>query len=195
MIDPRRSIPILAALVLILAACGSSGSGGTATEVPATAAPAGQSQAVVEAPASTAASDASPAPEGPAGGQAGDVCELVTEAELGGILGASVKTTVFAGPPDTCDIQSTDGAPLAATVLTRNAAPFVYDVFVSDAGTTSVSGIGEKAAYNPVQAILVVFKNGSLLTVAVFDDGSGSTDEAARLDRMKQIGAIAAGRM
>ena len=47
--------------------------------------------------------------------------------------------------------------------------------------------------YNPTQAALVILKIGSARTVAVFDDGSA--DEAARLELMKQIGSIAAGRM
>lgn len=56
-----------------------------------------------------------------------------------------------------------------------------------------MAGIGEKAACNPNQATLVILKNGAVLSVAVFDDGT--SDEAARVDLMKQIGSIAAGRM
>jgi hypothetical protein len=206
MIDPRRSFPSLAALVLVLAACGSAGGGASAAPADSAdaaaqppAAAAGQSEAAPAAPASTEPSEPAPAPEAPAGGSgnvAVDVCALVTEGELGGILGEPVQTIVFAGPPDTCDIQSTDNAPLAAFVLTTMggvAAATVYEAFAADPGSTDIGAIGEKAAYNPTQATLVILKNGSVLTVAVFDDRTA--DEAARLELMKQIGSIAAGRM
>jgi hypothetical protein len=198
----RRRLSIMATVTataaLVLAACGGSGGGAT---------PAGQSDPT-DAPASTevanapqseapaASADTAPAPEPPSGGGAGDVCALVTDDELGGILGQPVQTTVFAGPPDTCDVQSADNAPLAAFVLTNMggaAANAVYEAFAADPGSSDIGGIGEKAAYNPNQASLIVLKNGSVLTVAVFDDGT--SDEAARLELMKQIGSIAAGRM
>ncbi|MEX1168735.1 MAG: hypothetical protein WEE50_01195 [Chloroflexota bacterium] len=185
--------------VVLVAACGG-GSGQTG-------APAAALSQTPAAPAveptdgsttgGAASAEAPPAPtdaEPPSGGGAvGDVCELVTEEELGGILGVPIKTFLLAGPPDTCDIQSTDGAPLAATVLSTIQASLTYDVMAADSASTSVSGIGEKALYNPNQAILLVLKNGALLTVAVFDDGSAG--EAARLELMKQIATIAAGRM
>jgi hypothetical protein len=126
------------------------------------------------------------------------VCALVTGDELAAILGTAVATHVFAGPPDTCDVQSTDGAPLAAFVLTNMSgvsASFVYDAFAGSPTATEIGGIGEKAAYDPAQGALVVLENDAVLTVSVFDDGSGSTDEATRLDQMKQIGAAAAARM
>lgn len=71
----------------------------------------------------------------------------------------------------------------------------MYDSFASSPTATEIGGIGEKAAYDPSQGALVVLRNGAVLTVSVFDDGSGTTDEATRLDQMKQIAAAAAGRM
>ena len=193
-------------VLVVLGGCGGSGQAGS----PAAEAPAGATAAPVE-PADGAASgeagtdgaasaEAQPAPtnaEPPSGGgTAVGACGLVSDEELGGILGASVKATELPGLQglgDTCDIQSADGAPLAATVLTRNALPLLYEAFAADAGSTGVPGIGEKAAYNPTQAILIVYSNNSVLTVAVFDDGSA--DEAARFELMKHIATIAAGRM
>lgn len=184
MIDPQRSAPILATLLIVLAACG--GSGSTTTASADSGSGAGQSQAVVAEPTT--------------GGEgATDVCGLVTADELAGILGVAVTTEVFAGPPDTCQVGTTDGADLAAFVLTREmggvSASFVFDSYAGSPTATQVSGIGEKAAYDPSQGALVVLKNGAVLSVAVFDDGSGSTDEAARFDQMKQIAAAAVGRM
>ena len=43
------------------------------------------------------------------------------------------------------------------------------------------------------QGLLVVFKNGAMLSVAVFDDGT--RDAATRRGLMERIGRIAAGRM
>jgi hypothetical protein len=189
------------AFALLATACGSGATGsgpGPSVAAPSSeesAAP-GSEAAVTTAP-SAAASGAAPS-EAPAagGGQAGDVCGLVTEAELGAILGTAVKAAVLAGPPDTCDIQSADGAPLAATVLTDMqgvSADFVFNAFAGSPTAEDVAGIGEKASYDPAQGALLVLKNGAVLTVAVFNDGT--QDEARVLDLMKQIGAAAAGRM
>jgi hypothetical protein len=187
-------------VLALVAACGGSGSTGTSTapaaaSTTATTIDPGTIGASPDAPANEASSAVVTEP--PSGdGTVGSVCELVTEEELAEILGMQVNTTVFAGPPDTCDVQSTDNAALAAFVLTNMggvSASAVYDAFASDPGSSEIPGIGEKAAYNPNQAVLVILNNGAVLTVAVFDDGT--MDEAARVELMKQIGTIAAGRM
>jgi hypothetical protein len=196
------TLPISATLALALAACGGGGtpggSSGAAPNIDQSQVPA-PSQAAAEAPASAAASNPAAESAPPAGaGPAGDVCALATEDELGRILGKAVKSAVIAGPPDTCDIQSTDGAPLAAFVLTKMeglSASTVYEAYASAPGATAIPGIGEKAAFDPNQGTLVILRNGAVLSIAVFDDGSGSLDDAARLEFMKQIGVLAAGRM
>jgi hypothetical protein len=195
-------------LLVVVAGCGggggSTGSESDATTTTASAAPPASADGGTgaggttssEAPADTDPPDGGE-PAG-AGGTATDVCGLVSGEELAAILGTAVKTQVFAGPPDTCDVQSTDGAPLAAFVLTNIggvSASAVYDAFAGSPTAEAISGIGEKAAYDPSQAALVTIKNGAVLTIAVFDDGSGSTDEATRLDQMKRIAIAATGRM
>lgn len=196
----RRLLAAGVGLLVVVGGCGggsgSAGPGAAATATTAAATPIVSSDggaAGSEAPAAPVNSDP-PA----AGGPAGDVCALVNADELEGILGVPVALTVIAGPPDTCDVQSTDGAPLAAFVLTNMdgvSASFVYDAFAASSTAEAISGIGEKAAYDPSQGALVTLKNAAVLSVAVFDDGSGSTDEATRLDQMKRIAAAAAGRM
>lgn len=200
----RHVVPIFATLMLTVAACGGGAGGTTSGSTDAAAqsqaAASAPSQAAADVPASDAASSAA-APQEPAsagGGSGVGVCDLATTDELAGMLGQGVATSVIAGPPDTCDIQSTDGAPLAAMTLTNMtgvSASFVFDAFAGSPTAQSIQGIGEKASYDPSQGALLVLKNGAILTIAVFDDGSGSTDEAVRLDLMKQIGATAAGRM
>lgn len=199
-----RSTLILTAVVVVVAACGG-GSGGTAGSPAASAAAApsqeavgAPSEAAIEAPAPEASASAAAVEQPPAGGggQTGDVCGLVTEAELASILGTPVKTAVLVGPPDTCDIQSADGAPLAATVLTDMqgvSANFVFDAFAGSPTAQAIEGIGEKASYDPAQGALLVLQSGAVLTVAVYNDGT--QDEATILDQMKRIGAAAAGRM
>lgn len=193
-------VPSLA-LMFLIAACGGGGGGA--------AAPAGESAAAEPSAAAGGGVDTAntPSPEAPAaapseapaaggGGTALGVCELVTEDELRGIFGVEVSLTLFAGPPDTCDIQSADGAPLGATVLTAMSglsASAVFDAYAASPGAQDIPGIGDKAAYDPTQAVLVVLKADKLLTVAVFEDGT--RDEAARLELMKQIASAAAGRM
>lgn len=97
-----------------------------------------------------------------------------------------------AGPPDTCDIQA-DGAPTAAINLTKTRAKVVFDVLAGDPQSTAVSGVGDKASYIPSSDTLIVLKGDGMLSIAVFDDGSRSAE--ARLEVMKQIGSVAAGRI
>jgi hypothetical protein len=189
--------------VAAIAACGSGATASTAPTIDAAASEAPEASTVVAPPIEAspnpaAASAASEAPAEPpsGGGAAGDVCSLVTADELAGILGVPVKAAVLKGPPDSCDVQSADGAPLAAFVLNdfgSVATSAAYDAYASDAGAVAVPGIGEKAAYDPAQGLLLTVKHGVLLSVSVFDDGSG--DDAARLELMKKIATIAAGRM
>jgi hypothetical protein len=192
--------PVVAVVVLSVAACGGGGAAATPAANPTAAAAESQAAVapseVVPGAASLAPSDAPPAEPPAGGGTAVGVCELVTADELQGILGTSVSLTLFAGPPDTCDIQSTDGAPLAATVLTvmsNAAASAVFDAYAGSPGAQPISGMGDKAAFDPAQGVLVVLKADKVLTVAVFDDGS--TDQTARLELMKQIATTASGRM
>jgi hypothetical protein len=131
MIDPRRSVRILAALILVLAACGGGGAAGAPSASTAATAPAGSTVAPdpgastgggsVAGGAESAETFAAPsaAEPAPGGGSIADVCALVTGDELTAIFGTAVTTEVFAGPPDTCQVGSTDGAGLAAFVLTN----------------------------------------------------------------------------
>jgi hypothetical protein len=189
---------ILIGLVLVAACGGSAATTPSQTEAVQPVASNGDAGGPPTAEASVAPSAAEPAAAGGGGGVA-DVCALVTNDELASVFGQATTTEVFVGPPDTCQVGTTDGAGLAAFVLARGmggvSASFVYDSFASSPTATEIGGIGEKAAYDSSQGALVVLKNDAVLTVSVFDDGSGSTDEASRLDQMKQIGSAAAGRM
>lgn len=184
-------------LVLVISACGggggttatdAGGGGGTTTDAPsATDAPAATDATTpTEAPAATDA--------GSGGGATGDVCGLVTVAEMEGLFGVSgVTQQLFAGPPDTCDYQL-DSAPFVAMVLSgaEFGAEAVFDAMAADPASESIGGIGDRALYNAQMLSFLVQKGDALLTIQVLDE---SRSEEERLELMKQIGATAAGRM
>jgi hypothetical protein len=119
------------------------------------------------------------------------VCALVTSDELAGIFGVPITTTVVAGPPDTCTI-ATAGAPIAAFVLTTSGGGPVYDAYAADPGATQISGMGDKAAFSPSQQLLVILKGDTLLSMSAYDQ---SKTPEERLELLKKVGVIAAGRM
>lgn len=183
----RRSALIGLGLFVVM---GCSGGGAAATAAgsqaaPPSAAPGGASQA----PAPSVAGVPTKAPGG--GGTTAGVCSLVTTDELAKILGVPVTTRVLTGPPDTCDVQA-DGAPILAFVLTTTGGGAVYGAYAGDPAAISISGMGDKAAYSPSSALLVVLKGDTLLSMSAFDPAK-TADE--RLEQMKKVAAIAAGRM
>jgi hypothetical protein len=198
----KRSIATIVLGSVVLAACGG-GSGGTTgpqSQAPSSATSSAPSAAPSDGGQPSAAASTEPTPAASAGGGAATgVCELVTPDEIAPLLGVpSVTMNVLAGVggSDTCDIQS-DGAAVAAFVLTRSDpasgldVSFVFSAYASS-DATAVAGIGDKAAYSSSQEVLLVLKGDGLISIAVFDDAKSAPE---RLEVMKQIGMIAAGRM
>ena len=182
----------IGALVLV-AGCGGASSGTPATSGPASVA---TTDAGTEGSASAETSVAVPASEAPAGGgggTAGGVCELVTGDELAEIFGvASVTTTVIAGPPDNCIVESDAGDPLTAWSLTTAQAKAVFDAFTTDPSTIEVTGIGDEAAIVQNTGLLVL-KGEALLVISI--SGGADLSEEEAIEVSKQIGTIAASRM
>lgn len=196
--DLKRAIAALP-ILLAVAACGGA--------TPASSAPSGAGASVIASaiasdaepstpggpsvPA-TSATSAPPAASAPTTGGGGGVCDLVTTAELASIFSATgVTSTVIAGPPDTCDIQE-DSAPLAAIVLNPAGGRMIFDVLAAGSDAQKIDGIGDGAFYSSSTLLLVVVRGDAMASIAVLDEGRS---EAARLELMKQMGAIAAGRM
>lgn len=197
-----RTIPILALTALLMACGGTTGGGSTGggsgtgsqpTGAGATDAPAASDAGATAQPAQpTDAPAASAGGTGGGTGSAADVCGLVTVAEIEGIFGVSgVTQQLFAGPPDTCDYRL-DDAPFVAMVLTEVAASPVFDAMAADAASEPFDGIGDRALYNSQMLSFLVQRGDALVTLQVLDE---SRSEAERLELMKQIAAIAAGRM
>lgn len=196
-------LPLALVLAAALVACGGSATDGSGTAQPPTAAPAASTGTEPGAGATSAepepaSVEPAPAGETPASGggatAGGDVCDLVTAEDMAGVLGKSpVVQELFAGPPDTCDYQ-VDNAPLAAIVLmgAGEGAGFVYDAMKADPATEEFSGIGDRALYNAGTETFLVMKGDRLLTIAITDVDLAPE---ARLDAMKEVARIAAGRM
>lgn len=191
-----RTLPriVLAGVLAgLMAACGGSaasappGNGGQPT-----ATPAAQSDAPAPSAEPGGAVTPPPAPTTGGGGGTAGVCELVTTDELAQIFDVTAVTAqVMAGPPDSCDIQ-TDGAPLAAMVYMPSNGTAVFSAWASDPSAVDMPGIGDRAAYLPGQLLFIVLRGDATLSLAVLDE---SRSEEARLELMKEIAAIAAGRM
>lgn len=187
MTDLRRPIILLATVAFVLAACGGGGGGSTAAAPTLDTSNSGPAATTAAAPTVDAPTERPATTEQPgAGGTAGGVCDLVTPDELAEIFGvASVATTVFPGPPDTCSAESDAGDPLVAWSYSNAQAQAVYDAFVSDPSSVEVGGIGDKAAFVQNTGLLVL-KGDALVVIGV---ASGDEELA------KRIGAAAAGRM
>jgi hypothetical protein len=194
-------VRLAAVAVLVVAGCGGSGTAGP-TAGPPTEAPAAESSAPDNGGSdsggqpSTAPSVAEVATEAPAGGGGGPavgICELVTPEELATIYGvASVTTTVIAGPPDNCIVQSDSGDGLTAWSLMTAQAQTVFSAMTVDPSTIVLPGIGDKAAIVQNTGILVL-KGSSLLSVALTAAPDMSEEEV--LAAAKQVATLAAGRL
>jgi hypothetical protein len=190
--DVNRVLLTIGLGLVVVMGCSSGGTASTAPgsqAAPPSAAPGAASQAPAATSAASVAGVPSQAPGG--GGNLAGVCSLATTDELAGILGTAVTARVIAGPPDTCDVQA-DGAPILAFVLTPSGGGAVYSAYAADPGATPISGLGDKAAYAPSMQLLVVLKGDTLLSMSAFDPARTPEE---RLELMKKVAAIAAGRM
>jgi hypothetical protein len=195
-------IGMVVGALLLVVACGGSGTTGPTT-APVTEASAAESSvpdngAGTGSSPSAEASVAAQASEAPAGGGGGGgtvagVCALVTADELAGIFGvASVKMTVLPGPPDNCIVESDNGDPLTAWSLTTAQASVLFDAFTADPSSIEVNGVGDKASIVQNTGLLVL-KGASLVVVMISGGADMSEDEG--IEASKQIGALAASRL
>lgn len=192
----RTSVIGILAVAMLVAGCGG-GSGGTAATAPdggsATSAPTAAVDGQPSADTPAASAGAAPSTASGGGAAGGGVCDLATNDELAAIFAvAAVNSSVVTGPPDSCIVESGDGAPLASWVLTTTGGEAVYDAVAQGDQATSVESIGDRAAFVDNMGLLVV-KDEVLLTV-VIAAGAGLSEEAGQA-AAKAIATKAVGRM
>ena len=183
---------VLIGLAFAVAACSSSGTaptaqpGGGSTPGAAATTPATQ-------PTQAAAATTSGGGGGGGGGSAGNVCDLVTPAEMSTAIKVDgLHSSFVAGPPDTCGYDdSNDG--VAAIVLTPQGGDAAYSAIAALSDSQSISGLGDKAFYNATGEALLVMKGGKLLTFTV--SRIDADLPGPRVDVLKQIATIAVGRL
>ena len=187
----RNGIRALATIGLgafIVIGCGGGG-GATTTQAPDGDAGGGGAVSTVAASVGTVTTQ----PAGGGGGTAVGVCDLVTAEELAEIFNVpSVKSTVLAGPPDNCIVESDAGDPLTAWSLNLAQAKSLFDTFTADPASIEVPGIGDKAAIVQNTGLLVL-KGDSLMVISI--SGGADLSEEEEVEASKKIGAIAASRM
>lgn len=190
----RKRIRGIAAigLAFIVIGCGGGGAVVTTQAPVSTAAADGDAGGGASTVVPTTVGTVTTQPAG-GGGTAVGVCDLVTSEELAEIFNvASVTTTVLAGPPDNCIVESDAGDPLTAWSLTTAQASNLFDSFTADPSSIEVAGIGDKAAIVQNTGLLVL-KGDSLIVISI--SGGANLSEEEAIEASKQIGAIAAGRM
>jgi hypothetical protein len=188
-----RGIAVIGLGAFVVIACG--GGGGSAT----TQAPASD-PTTTQAPASTSAEESGEnvastvATTASAGGQtAAGVCDLVTAEELAEVFEVpSVTTSVLAGPPDNCIVESDAGDPLTAFSISFDQAKVVFDALTADPASIEVPGIGDQAFFVQNTGLLVL--KGDVLVVISISGGANLSEEEG-IEAAKKIGAFAAGRM
>ncbi len=191
MTDLRRPISPLAVLVLVLAACGGAGGGGgnaSAAPTNGTATSGPTQETASEAPATAAAT---PAGGGGGGGTASNACELITAAEVEGIIGGGpLKTNLLDGDPSYCTYDTGDASSVLGTALSSKGGRAVYDVYAATG--TEVDGFGDEAVFDPDSKTLFIVKGDALLTLTA---GAPDTETSAMLEYAKKLAAIALSRM
>jgi hypothetical protein len=70
-------------------------------------------------------------------------------------------------------------------------AGLVFDTMKADPNSKDVAGVGDRAIYNSTMASFFLLKGDNLLTLTA----SNAQDDAQRLDWLKQIAQLAAGRL
>ena len=166
-------IGCVALSVTLAAACGGGG-GSTAASSPAGSVGASSSAPPVQ----SAASD--------------DGCSLLTDDEVTAVIGSAVtrrepspKTAASFG----C-VKGTDRAADLSTAAFVSVSVFtagreaMLDEIAADAGTEEISGLGDRALYQPAGGFVFILKGSTVVSVQVFKLGQpGSRDDVLSLGR------------
>jgi len=171
---------LLAGVFVIAVACGGNSEPGPS----ATTGSASSPPASTAAPKETSAATTAPAKTG--GASSPEACALITTDEVGRIMGAAgVRTELLAGDPSYCTYRDGAGSIVAATTYMRSGAATAFQALSS--GSQPVSGLGERAQWEPNSATLQILKGGTVLAITA---GDGRMAAPQRQDLAKQLGAV-----
>ena len=165
----------LAATLLLVAACGG---GPSPTNAPGATQVPGQPTAAPGQP--TAAPGTQPPAATQAGGGAGysgNVCDLVSTAEIESILdvaGATAKETPISGGRGSCYWLDANDDPVLAVAVAVGVSSSDWDRAKAEPGVVLIPGIGEGAAFSPSRHTVGVIKNGTLVEIQA---GYNETDD------------------
>ena len=179
-------------MIVMLAACG----GATASQAP-TGATSGTDPTTAPGAPTEGATQPAAATVGPVvtpgGGAAVEACGLITGAEAATALGTAELTSVggAVGPQTYCDYRTASGEAVFTTYM-QPGAEQLWGVFESSLTTDPVSGIGDKAMFEPSTKILFVLKSGTFFNVYVATVG---LSEAEALEQAKKLAQVMVGRL
>ena len=182
----QRSLAAMALVGMLAAACGGTPAAtqapGAATQdpaVPATMAPQGTP--------TTAPVETQPGGGG-GGGTAETACDLLTAEEAATNLGTGALTATpdeLAGQTF-CDYRLASAESVLTTYMQTGGAQ-MWSVFESSLTTDPVSGLGDKAMFEPSTKLLFVLKGDTLFNVFAADI---TLDAAAALELEKKLAAV-----
>jgi hypothetical protein len=170
---PRSAVVFVAAITLVVAACGSSGGGNATPSLSATA-------SGIASIAPTAGTGASSAPAGTGGGSGTvDVCQIVSQADVAPFFTTAMTATEDpsqTGEASRCYYQVTphDGlAPMSILAVNGDQAAAAFANYTGgNEGEVPLPGIGDKAVHSPGQASFEAIKGSTLCAVGL---GAGNS--------------------
>ncbi len=176
--------------VAMVAACG----GGSATPTQgvtptvATGATAGPAATAAPGAAEAPAATQAPAATGAGVGSATSACELLSVEEAAASLGTAPLTATpgSLGGQTFCDYRTSSGEAVLTSYMQLGAGQ-MWAVFESSLETDPVSGIGDKAMFEPSTKLLFVLKGDTFFNIFVADP---SLDAAAALEKEKALAQL-----
>jgi len=134
---------------------------------------------------------------GGTGTYTGKVCDLVTVAEVQGVLGATGVTsteTPIQNDAGFCLYGSPDGAVVATSLIGGATAGPTWATYSTSFGAdgVAISGLGDGAVFVKSTGTLFLWKSGLLIGITA---GTGQVAEAQRMDWEKKLAAFIAGRI
>jgi hypothetical protein len=114
-------------------------------------------------------------------------CAFLSTAEVARVMQTTTVTADAAsGDPSYCTYSDTAGDTIVALTHMRSQGPAVFGTVVG--GLQPIAGVGERAAWDPTAATLLILKGGSVLVLAA---GDGTMTNESRQGLAKQLAAIA----